>query len=36
LSAGVLYSLPMVALGVWMIFTAGRRAPASANVQRSG
>ena len=36
LSAGVLYSLPMVAFGVWMIFTAGRRAPASANVQRSG
>jgi len=35
LSAGVLYSLPMVAFGVWMILTAGRRAPASANVQRS-
>ena len=35
LSAGILYSLPMVALGVWMIVTAGRRAPASANVQRS-
>jgi phosphatidylglycerol:prolipoprotein diacylglycerol transferase len=34
LSAGVLYSLPMVAFGVWMILTAGRRAPASANVQR--
>jgi phosphatidylglycerol:prolipoprotein diacylglycerol transferase len=35
LSAGVLYSLPMVLAGIWMIRTAGRRMAASANVQRS-
>ena len=35
-SAGVLYSLPMILVGVWTIRTAGRRAAASTHVQRSG
>jgi hypothetical protein len=36
LSAGVLYSLPMVVAGIWMIRTALRRTAASAHVQPSG
>jgi phosphatidylglycerol:prolipoprotein diacylglycerol transferase len=36
LSAGVLYSLPMVLAGIWMIRTALRRTAASAHVQPSG
>ncbi len=36
LSAGILYSLPMVLAGIWIIRTAGRRIAASANAQRSG
>ena len=36
LSAGILYSLPMILVGLWLICTAGRRMAASANVQRSG
>ncbi len=36
LSAGILYSLPMLAVGIWMIWWSGRRMPASANVPRSG
>jgi phosphatidylglycerol:prolipoprotein diacylglycerol transferase len=35
-TAGILYSLPMVLVGVWMIRTAGRRTAASTNVQPSG
>jgi phosphatidylglycerol:prolipoprotein diacylglycerol transferase len=36
LSAGVLYSLPMVVAGVWMMLRAGRRAAAAADASRSG
>jgi phosphatidylglycerol---prolipoprotein diacylglyceryl transferase len=36
LSAGILYSLPMLAGGIWMIWWSGRRMPASLNVPRSG
>jgi phosphatidylglycerol:prolipoprotein diacylglycerol transferase len=36
LSAGILYSLPMLAVGIWMIWWSGRRMPASAHVPRSG
>ena len=36
LSAGILYSLPMLAGGIWMIWWSGRRMPASVNVPRSG
>jgi phosphatidylglycerol---prolipoprotein diacylglyceryl transferase len=36
LSAGVLYSLPMVVAGIWMIRTALRRMAASAHVHPSG
>lgn len=36
LSAGMLYSLPMLAAGIWMIWWSGRRMPASANVSRTG
>jgi phosphatidylglycerol:prolipoprotein diacylglycerol transferase len=36
LSAGILYSLPMIVAGIWMIRTADRRLAATANVQRSG
>jgi phosphatidylglycerol:prolipoprotein diacylglycerol transferase len=36
LSAGILYSLPMLAGGIWMIWWSGRRMPASADVPRSG
>jgi phosphatidylglycerol:prolipoprotein diacylglycerol transferase len=36
LSAGILYSLPMLAVGIWMIWWSGRRMPASVNVPRSG
>lgn len=36
LSAGMLYSLPMLAAGIWMIWSSGRRTAASANVHRSG
>jgi len=36
LSAGVLYSVPMVLAGIWMIRTALRRTAAPANVQHSG
>jgi phosphatidylglycerol:prolipoprotein diacylglycerol transferase len=36
LSAGILYSMPMLAGGIWMIWWSGRRMPASANVPRSG
>jgi len=33
-TAGILYSLPMVLAGIWMIRAAGRRSPAPADVQR--
>jgi phosphatidylglycerol:prolipoprotein diacylglycerol transferase len=36
LTAGILYSLPMVLVGIWMIRSAGRRTAASTNVQPSG
>ena len=36
LSAGVLYSVPMVLAGIWMIRTALRRTAAPAHVQRTG
>jgi phosphatidylglycerol:prolipoprotein diacylglycerol transferase len=36
LSAGILYSLPMVLAGIWMIRAAGRRVAAPADAQRSG
>jgi phosphatidylglycerol:prolipoprotein diacylglycerol transferase len=36
LSAGILYSLPMVLAGFWIVRTAGRRPAASANAPRSG
>jgi phosphatidylglycerol:prolipoprotein diacylglycerol transferase len=35
LSAGVLYSLPMLAAGIWMILMSGKRTAASANAPRS-
>jgi len=35
-TAGILYSLPMVLVGIWMIRRAGRRTAASIDVQRSG
>jgi phosphatidylglycerol:prolipoprotein diacylglycerol transferase len=35
LSAGVLYSLPMLAAGIWMILRSGRRTAGSANAPRS-
>jgi phosphatidylglycerol:prolipoprotein diacylglycerol transferase len=34
-SAGILYSLPMLAGGIWMIWWSGRRIPAAANVPRT-
>jgi phosphatidylglycerol:prolipoprotein diacylglycerol transferase len=36
LTAGILYSLPMIAVGIWLLREAVRRTPAPANVQRPG
>lgn len=35
-TAGILYSLPMIAAGIWLVMLAVRRTPASADVQQSG
>ncbi len=34
LTAGILYSLPMIVIGLWLVREAARRAPAAANVQQ--
>ena len=35
LTAGIIYSLPMIAAGIWIMREAGRRTPAPADAQRS-
>jgi phosphatidylglycerol---prolipoprotein diacylglyceryl transferase len=35
-TAGILYSLPMIAIGIWLLRDAVRRTPASADAQRPG
>jgi phosphatidylglycerol:prolipoprotein diacylglycerol transferase len=32
LTAGIFYSLPMIAIGIYMMRTAGQRSPATSNV----
>jgi phosphatidylglycerol---prolipoprotein diacylglyceryl transferase len=34
-TAGILYSLPMIVAGIWILREAGKRAPAAADVQNS-
>jgi phosphatidylglycerol:prolipoprotein diacylglycerol transferase len=34
LTAGIVYSLPMIAAGIWIMREAGRRSPAAADAQR--
>lgn len=34
-TAGIIYSLPMIAAGIWILREAGRRTPAPADAQRS-
>jgi phosphatidylglycerol---prolipoprotein diacylglyceryl transferase len=36
LTAGIFYSLPMIAVGLWILHDAARRTPAPANVQHPG
>jgi len=33
-TAGILYSLPMIVIGLWLVREAARRTPAVANVQQ--
>jgi phosphatidylglycerol:prolipoprotein diacylglycerol transferase len=35
-TAGIFYSLPMIAAGIWILREANRRTPATADVQRAG
>ena len=35
-TAGILYSLPMIVVGIWLMRDAARRTPAAADAQRSG
>ena len=35
-TAGILYSLPMIAVGIWLLREAAKRTPAPADAQRPG